>query len=277
MTVKSRLRLQMTAILVFLTLAAALPLAFALPGDADKERHVVKKVIKIDATANCEDGDEDCDAMVWVMEDDSENPDGPQVRVLRGPGPHMLTGRGGFLGVGFTALNEPLLQHFRVSADGGVLIASVEEKSPAERAGLRVGDILTAVDGDEIGSGTRLRRVIAGKKDGDVVNLEVWREGRVQTMTATIEERERPQFDLGGMMFPGGDENSFFFQLDPDTLADAQKQLGHVLEIPEFGERLHTFHMGQDGLRERLQQVEAQLEQLQERLQELLAKEEDER
>ena len=279
MTMKNCVLARGTVILALLTLLVALPQALAFagdPGDVDKERHVIEKVIEIYAFAGCDDGDEDCEeGIVWVMENDSSNPDGPQVRVLRGPGPHMLRGKRGFLGVGFMPLNQELLDHYRVSSDGGVLVATVEKDSPAERAGVRVGDVLTSIDGDEVGSGNVLRRAIAAKKDGDAVDLEIWRDGRPSNLTATIEERERPQFDLGGMMFPGGEENRFLFQLDPDTLADAQEQLGHVLEMPEFSARLHSLGADREGLTKRLQQVEKQLEELQQRLQEMLAAEKD--
>lgn len=131
----------------------------------------------------------------------AEEPDGhhrhrfEKVLVGEGYGPHralveLLGSKGGFLGVHLTELTPELRVHFGAPEDAGVLVARVVEGSPAEGAGLRVGDVLTRIDGEDVDSAWSVKRLIGEREDGDAATLEVWRDGRVETLTATIEERE---------------------------------------------------------------------------------------
>jgi putative serine protease PepD len=81
-----------------------------------------------------------------------------------------------------------------VSTDGaedvdGARIAEVRTGTPAERAGLRAGDVVTAIDGDEIGSADELRTRIDARKPGDEVELTVERDGDTQKLTVTLGTR----------------------------------------------------------------------------------------
>jgi predicted metalloprotease with PDZ domain len=75
-----------------------------------------------------------------------------------------------------------------------VLIARIEEESPAAQAGLRVGDIVTSVDGEEVASAGELRRAIASRDAGDEVTIELYRDGRLEQVTASLGKREPPDF-----------------------------------------------------------------------------------
>lgn len=103
---------------------------------------------------------------------------------------HMHGAKGGFLGVELTELTPELRTHFGAPEGAGVLVAKVVEDSPAARAGIRVGDILSAVDGEEVASAGALAHAIRGHGEGDVVSLDAWRDGNLVTLTATLEERE---------------------------------------------------------------------------------------
>ena len=81
-----------------------------------------------------------------------------------------------------------------VSTDGaedvqGARIAEVRSGTPAERAGLRAGDVVTAIDGDEIGSADELRTRIDARKPGDEVELTVERGAETQTLKVTLGTR----------------------------------------------------------------------------------------
>jgi hypothetical protein len=104
---------------------------------------------------------------------------------------HGRHGGGAFLGVQLSELTPELRTHFGVPDDAGVMVGKVVDDSPALRAGLEVGDIVTAVGGEPVASASALSRAIRGHEDGDTVVLEVWRDGRVQKIDATLEERER--------------------------------------------------------------------------------------
>ncbi len=117
-------------------------------------------------------------------------------RVLQGIGErgarlHLRHGGGAFLGVQLSDLTPELRTHFGVPEDAGVMVGKLVDGSPAFRAGLEVGDIVTAVDGEPVASSSALARAIRDHEDGDTVVLEVWRDGRVQKISATLEEQER--------------------------------------------------------------------------------------
>ena len=104
---------------------------------------------------------------------------------------HGRHGGGAFLGVQLSELTPELRAHFGVPDDAGVMVGKVVDDSPALRAGLEVGDIVTAVGDKPVASASALARAIRGNEDGDTVVLEVWRDGQVQKIDATLEERER--------------------------------------------------------------------------------------
>ncbi len=97
---------------------------------------------------------------------------------------------GGFLGVGTTELTPELRRHFGVPEDTGVMVSNVVDDSGAFRAGVRVGDIVTAVDSQPISSARSLQRAIRKHEEGDSVTLELWRDGRVQDLTAIVGKTE---------------------------------------------------------------------------------------
>lgn len=99
-------------------------------------------------------------------------------------------GKGGFLGVGMSEMTPELLEHFGVSAEGGVMVSEVVEDSPAYRAGLEVGDIITGVDDQPVTSARRLAHAVRTSEPGRTVALEVWRDGGPMSIRATLDESE---------------------------------------------------------------------------------------
>ena len=72
---------------------------------------------------------------------------------------------------------------------GGAQIGEVRSGSPAADAGLEAGDVVTKLDGDEIGTGDELRSAIATQKPGDKIELTVQRDGDSKTITVTLGTR----------------------------------------------------------------------------------------
>lgn len=126
--------------------------------------------------------------------------DGKQ-QVFEGDG---LLMRRGYLGIGLTDLTPELRSHFGVPEGAGVMVSHIEEGSPAGKAGIKVGDIITRLDGKDLESSWDVRSQVRGYKDGEQVPLEVWRGGKAQTLNVTIAERERPEIDMGPMLWKEG-------------------------------------------------------------------------
>ena len=105
-------------------------------------------------------------------------------------GVHVIGGSGTFLGVQLSDLTDELRAHFGAPEGQGVMVSKVVEDSPAARAGVRVGDVITAVDGEVVESGGSLGRLIRGRDEGETVALEVYRDGRVERLSPTLAKRE---------------------------------------------------------------------------------------
>jgi serine protease Do len=93
----------------------------------------------------------------------------------------------GKLGVSIQNVTADIAENLRLPDAHGALVSNVEADSPAARAGLRQGDVIVAVDGEKLSDGNALRNRIAGTKPGSKVTLEVIRDGRTQTLAATLE------------------------------------------------------------------------------------------
>lgn len=91
--------------------------------------------------------------------------------------------RRGRLGVALQDLTPDLAESLNMTGDEGALIAAVEQGSPAERAGVRSGDVVVAVDGRPIRSATDLRNRVGLIRAGSPVNLEVLRGGGRRSLT----------------------------------------------------------------------------------------------
>ncbi|MBZ5647201.1 MAG: Do family serine endopeptidase [Acidobacteriia bacterium] len=96
----------------------------------------------------------------------------------------------GSIGVLFNAQPNPALQRV-YGVKSGVIIAEVSAGSPADQAGLKVGDAITAVDGKEIKSGDDLVSEIASRKPGTKTKLTYLRNGKEGTATVTIADRAK--------------------------------------------------------------------------------------
>ena len=91
------------------------------------------------------------------------------------------------IGVSTMVLTKQLADYFGITGGKGVLVTSVTEDGPAAKAGVRAGDVITAVDGEAIDSPGDISRVINRKKEGDIT-LTVIRNKSQQTIHVTPRE-----------------------------------------------------------------------------------------
>jgi serine protease Do len=104
-------------------------------------------------------------------------------------GPDHRVSRGS-IGIMFDAVENPAIT--RVYGSGsGVTISSVVAGSPADQAGLKVGDTITTVDGKKVGKGSELVGDIASRKPGSKVELGFLRNGKSQDASVTIADRAK--------------------------------------------------------------------------------------
>ncbi len=99
--------------------------------------------------------------------------------------------RRGRLGVGAQDLTPELAQSFNLGQQQGAIITMVNPDSPADRAGLKVGDVVTAINGKPLRNTLDLRNVVGLLPVGSELDIEIIRQGRSHNMTAII---ALPQF-----------------------------------------------------------------------------------
>jgi serine protease Do len=102
---------------------------------------------------------------------------GPEHRVSRGS-----------IGIEFSAQPNPAIARIYGS---GVTVSNVVSGSPADQAGLKIGDTITSVDGKDVKSGDELVADIASRKPGSKAKLNFVRNGKKQDTTVTIADRSK--------------------------------------------------------------------------------------
>ncbi len=88
------------------------------------------------------------------------------------------------IGVSTMQLTKQLAEYFGIANGRGVLVTAVTEDGPAAKAGVKAGDVITAIDGEEIDSPGDISRVINRKKEGEI-SLTVIRNKSQQTIRVT--------------------------------------------------------------------------------------------
>ncbi|MBC7898539.1 MAG: Do family serine endopeptidase [Saprospiraceae bacterium] len=96
--------------------------------------------------------------------------------------------RRGMLGVRIQNITDDTAKALDLKEKSGVLISEVSSSGAAEKAGMKRGDIITAINGEKIEDSNVLRNKIAGTLPGTEIRLTVLRDGKAQDLTATLAE-----------------------------------------------------------------------------------------
>src|SRR5688500_2504038 len=94
----------------------------------------------------------------------------------------------GRLGVRIQPMTKELAQSFKLESSDGALIAAVEPGGPADKAGLKPGDVVLAYNGQKIDDPNKLPRFVAETKPGASATLRVWRDGKAEDVKFTAAE-----------------------------------------------------------------------------------------
>jgi membrane-associated protease RseP (regulator of RpoE activity) len=170
---------------------------------------------------------------------------------------------GGYLGVRSIEMTPELRQHFGAPKEAGVLVGTVEAESPAAKAGLRVGDVITAIDGEGIGSTRDLSRSVRLRNEGEKVKVDVLRDRSKKTLSVTVVERKDREIRIGD--FGHGMRGFHWRDWDRDGPALAPvppvPPVPPVLPVPPTPDGRRW-----DGLRDRLDSLEQRLQEIESRL-----------
>jgi S1-C subfamily serine protease len=142
-------------------------------------------------------GSEDFDVTIDVPESPLlEHGADPQAFRWHGDDDHdftMFLGSGRpRLGIRFIEIEGQLADYFGLAAGAGVLVSSVNEDSPAAKAGLKAGDVVLELGGQAIRHGGDLRRAIRNVEGGGSVTLKLQRDGKPLEVEAVLPAPESP-------------------------------------------------------------------------------------
>ena len=101
--------------------------------------------------------------------------------------------RRGWLGVRIQEVTKEIAEAVKLKKTEGALVASVGEKSPADKAGIKAGDIILEFDGKKIDVMRTLPKVVAGTKVGKNVQIKIWRNKKLITKKLTLGRLESSQ------------------------------------------------------------------------------------
>lgn len=116
----------------------------------------------------------------------------------------IVSGDGSFLGIFTDDVTSENARSYKLKEERGVIVADVVEDSPAEKAGLKKGDVILEFNGEKLEGKVQLNRLINETPPGRTVDLLISRDGSAQHIKATLADRserlwvERGSRDLEG-------------------------------------------------------------------------------
>jgi serine protease Do len=134
----------------------------------------------------------------------------------------------GFLGVGIQDLTPDLAKAFGLKETAGALVGNVTPDSPAARAGLKSGDVITAVDGKPVENARQLKIKIAAVKPGATAALSVKRDGADKSFKVTLGDNP----DAPKVAHSKAEEPSTQGVLNGVGVADLDNQVRHSENVP---------------------------------------------
>jgi membrane-associated protease RseP (regulator of RpoE activity) len=148
------------------------------------------------------------------------------------PGPHAeffsFGGSRTWLGVDVQPMSEELRSYFKAPGELGVLVNKVMDGTPAERAGLKAGDVIIGVDGKDVSDQGDISRALRGREAGDEVGLKIIRDGSERTLQVKLEERPGWKSRRGAFVIP----KDMIVNLDAGDLGD----LGDLEDLEDLKE-----------------------------------------
>jgi serine protease Do len=103
----------------------------------------------------------------------------------------------GFLGVSISEVTPELAAAFKLPQPTGALVEQVNPESPADRAGIKPGDVILEFNGTKVNDPRDLRLAVSQTLPGTRVTLKIWRDGREKVVEAVLKEREAPETSSG--------------------------------------------------------------------------------
>jgi C-terminal processing protease CtpA/Prc len=200
---------------------------------------ILLSLLLVVPTAEARPADDDDKVIVSVDDDDVDVRVNPII---------VRVGSRGFIGVTLVEITPELRAHYGAPKEAGVVVSGVEADTPAGRAGIQVGDVITSVDGRRVRWAGDVSRAVREKKAGETVEVEVVRDRAPRKVTVTVEERK-------------GRERTFDFRDFKDDMRHRAWVMPDLDRFPVI-ENLEDFR----GMREKMEDLEKRIRELEKRL-----------
>ncbi len=177
----------------------------------------------------------------------------------------------GFMGVELEDLGEQLGKHFGVDDGEGALISSVNDDSPAAKAGFKAGDVIVDVNGESIDDAGAVHAAMRDTEPEQEIEVKIVRKGKKKTIKVTLGEMPEGEF-FPAMRGPHA----------PRAMKHIQRDFPHGMKHdirviapggPHKLRELHELHMLTEGsqdlaeMREQLDELQRQMKELKKELQ----------
>lgn len=188
--------------------------------------------------------------------DSPDAPDAPEAPRARTFKFHSEMFSDSYIGVELTSLSDQLKGFFGVTGDGGVLVSSVQKETPAEKAGLKAGDVIIKADGDNVSNAAEVREVVADKDQGDKVELTLIRDRKEMTLSVEVAENDQ-----------AGKERKILRSFNLPDIGHAPSPNMPRMKGLWYG--TEDRDKNSDDLRDELKELRAQLKEMRQQLDEL--------
>ncbi|MFC1579671.1 DegQ family serine endoprotease [Thermodesulfobacteriota bacterium] len=144
-----------------------------------------------------------------------------------------------WLGVGIQDVDPGLAKYYKMKDRKGVLVTQVYEGDPADKGGIKAGDIILSVDGKKVASSRELSRAIANAKVGEKARIKILRDGKKESLSVKLAKRSDSDVPERLGSKKNDDLGLELAELDPQTA----KQLG----LPEKEEGVIVTQVDSEG------------------------------
>jgi predicted metalloprotease with PDZ domain len=153
------------------------------------------------------------------------------------------------LGVQVQKLNKDLATYFKVAENSGVLVLEVHEETPAEKAGLKAGDVITKIGDEKVTGPDDLIEALQDYEESDVVTIEYVRQGKTAKVEVELEYGDGHGFQIWGP----GRHDIRIRRFDREGWREAE------IMIPELERHLETL---QQRIRDEVGQLRLRMDEL---------------
>ncbi|MFZ1072114.1 MAG: DegQ family serine endoprotease [Verrucomicrobiia bacterium] len=139
----------------------------------------------------------------------------------------------GYLGIFPDDITPGLAEGFMLPDQNGALVDDVEPNTPAQKAGIKSGDVITEINGKKVNDANGLRLMISEMGPGTSVTVKLFRNGQEKTVVLSLAELPDEAADNGNNEKSSGSANSKVDALDGVTVADLDQQAREQLHLPD--------------------------------------------